>query len=200
MAVGPKVTDPRFVRSRNALLDAVTGLIDGGPIDDISITRIVDAAGVSRPTFYQHFNDVPGAARAAALRRLVKAFPPSAPAATELGPADIRRRIEAAVLPVFRHLKHRRSFYRRVLESGANVAFFDDLVAFLADRMMIAGLTPRASTSRASAPLGVFLAGGAMWLVIRWIQSNNGAESPEDLAAQISEMIARAQIQARHSA
>ena len=46
--------DPRSVRSRAALVAAMTELLDERELDTISVTQVVQRAGVTRPTFYQH--------------------------------------------------------------------------------------------------------------------------------------------------
>src|SRR6478752_2791242 len=50
--------DPRAARSRAALLDAARQLVDARAIGSIAITDVCTLAGVSRPTFYQHFGDI----------------------------------------------------------------------------------------------------------------------------------------------
>src|SRR5215217_4454150 len=56
-------TDPRWFRSRQALIAAMTQLLDERDLAEISITDLVQRASVSRPTFYQHFADLNGLAR-----------------------------------------------------------------------------------------------------------------------------------------
>lgn len=49
--------DPRALRTRAAMLDATLGLVRDRRVEDISISQIVKAAGVSRQAFYDHFDD-----------------------------------------------------------------------------------------------------------------------------------------------
>lgn len=49
--------DPRVVRSRRMLMEALVRLIQRKPFDDISIQEIADEATLNRATFYLHFND-----------------------------------------------------------------------------------------------------------------------------------------------
>lgn len=51
--------DPRTQRTRSALVRAVRTLVSERPVEAISITEIAKVAGVSRPTVYQQFGDVP---------------------------------------------------------------------------------------------------------------------------------------------
>ncbi|MFP3534278.1 helix-turn-helix domain-containing protein, partial [Burkholderia sp. SIMBA_042] len=65
--VSPNPADPRFQRSYDALVRAVTELLDEAPLSKLSIAQLVQRAGVARPTFYQHFPDLQAAAQRAAL-------------------------------------------------------------------------------------------------------------------------------------
>lgn len=165
--------DPRFQRSLTALIDAITDQIDVAPLSDISITRVVEAAGVTRPTFYQHFADIPDAARRAALMRLSAAFPIPEPAAgpDDLRPQTIHDRITGHIEPVLAHLLTHRGFYLRVLEGATNVAFFEEIISFVAERLLpeVFELAGRGSAAT-KRDLTAVTAGGVTWLVIRWLR------------------------------
>lgn len=50
-------TDRRVLRTRDTLGDALVKLIHEKPFDDITVQEILDRAGVSRSTFYEHYRD-----------------------------------------------------------------------------------------------------------------------------------------------
>ncbi len=50
-------TDPRILRSRRMLMDALAGLLVEKEFDAISIQEIADAATLNRATFYLHYPD-----------------------------------------------------------------------------------------------------------------------------------------------
>jgi AcrR family transcriptional regulator len=52
-----KVTDPRILRTRKLLGDAMVALIESQPFDTISISEICEQATVNRTTFYAHYAD-----------------------------------------------------------------------------------------------------------------------------------------------
>jgi len=180
-----RADDPRFQRSRIALLEAMTVLLDVLPVGDISITLVVEKASVTRPTFYRHFADVAEAARAAALNRLEAAIPvlPPVDPASVAGPEELHNHVVLMALPALEHLRACRGFYLRVLGEAATMSFFQALVVFLSERMM----------PHKTAPSGVVaedrktvLAGGIMWLVINWLQS--GAEDAPAMAARMAQI------------
>lgn len=49
--------DPRAARTRNRLGDALIQLLLAKPFDDITVQEVLDCAGVSRSTFYEHYRD-----------------------------------------------------------------------------------------------------------------------------------------------
>ena len=110
-AAGAAASDPRFQRSLEALVDALTGLLDREPVAAISITRLVQAAGVSRPTFYRHFPDIAAAAQHAAIVRLAGAFPYPEPLTGDAPTmAETLARSERQALPLLEHLQVHRAF------------------------------------------------------------------------------------------
>jgi AcrR family transcriptional regulator len=50
-------TDPRVLRSRRMLMDALAKLLSEKEFDDISVQEIADAATLNRATFYLHYPD-----------------------------------------------------------------------------------------------------------------------------------------------
>src|SRR5690625_7084669 len=73
--VGEVAVNPRAERSRTALIDAMTSALETlEPGTVLSVAEIARTAGVSRPTLYQHFGDLPNLMRAAAMVRLVALF------------------------------------------------------------------------------------------------------------------------------
>jgi len=54
---GIESIDPRVLRSRKMLMDALANLLNKKEFDDISIQEIADEATLNRATFYLHFPD-----------------------------------------------------------------------------------------------------------------------------------------------
>ena len=55
--MGAETTDPRIVRSRRMLMEALVRLLDRKEFDDISVQEIADEATLNRATFYLHYPD-----------------------------------------------------------------------------------------------------------------------------------------------
>ncbi|MDV6330917.1 TetR/AcrR family transcriptional regulator [Asticcacaulis sp. 201] len=178
--------DPRFLRSFEALIRAISDLLDERALSEISITDVVRCAGVSRPTFYQHFPDLQTAAKAAALKRLSAAFPPVEPIAlAALGTEGIKDDIVARALPIFEHLKAHKDFYLRVRAGVGSLDIFEDLLPFVAHR------TVRASRGDAEeTDATVFLISGIVGMVVHWMTSDfQGRNRPDQMAVRLANVI-----------
>lgn len=185
---GINADDPRYQRSVTAIRRAVVHLLSAGPPSELTITELVLAAGVTRPTFYQHFGSVPEAARSVALAMLEDAFPIPSPISPEdrESPRRLAARIKGNAAPVILHLAERRAFYVHVLEGAGSAAFFEQIIQFLAERLL-----PEASTTARHDPQGdrmSILAGGLMWMVARWLRAE-ASEDAEHFAGRLAEAV-----------
>jgi len=52
-----ETTDPRILRSRRMLMDALAKLLTNNDFEDISVQEIADEATLNRATFYLHYPD-----------------------------------------------------------------------------------------------------------------------------------------------
>lgn len=74
MARRESSSDPRAVRTREALVNATIDLLATQRAEDLSVSGIVKAAKVSRQVFYEHFEDRDAVAIAAAEAVLMPAY------------------------------------------------------------------------------------------------------------------------------
>ncbi|MCQ4608095.1 TetR/AcrR family transcriptional regulator [Corynebacterium pseudogenitalium] len=65
--------DPRAVKTRNAIIKTTTELLNEHRVEDITVSQIVNAAGMSRQVFYEHFKDRDAAVKAAIQRAMAPA-------------------------------------------------------------------------------------------------------------------------------
>ncbi|WRS29949.1 hypothetical protein U6G28_10605 [Actinomycetaceae bacterium MB13-C1-2] len=174
-------------RSRAKLLAAVTAVLDATEdIERVTITDIVNRAGLTRPTFYAAFDDLPTAFAAAALARLEDAFADLDAAVGDVdeGRAALMRENFTIVL---RRLSDNAEFFARVLRGPGGGIVQARLVEFVASRLR---RHSPASVALARGPLPVemtsaALAAGVMWTMLRWLEDDPRMPVPE-LAAQLS--------------
>ncbi|WP_082911775.1 TetR/AcrR family transcriptional regulator [Enteractinococcus helveticum] len=198
VASGPEDAEssvnPRAERSRAALIDAVTVALDEGqPGEVFSVAEISRAAGVSRPTLYQHFGDLPNLMRASALVRLTSLFDTVPP--LQAHPTASWRTAATTVLQaLLQELGHRRAFYLAVLDSTAGRDVREDVIEFLASRIIDvpalgAVMKKVESTAEGLREHAMFLAAGALWRTERWLRDDN-PESASQLADRLSHILA----------
>ena len=180
-----KPNDPRFHRSRSTLIEAMIQLVREQPVVSISITQVVEVAGVTRPTFYQHFADVPSAARAAALHQLSEAYSHIESGLERASVEEVRTMLEKRTVSVLRHLHTDKTFYLNVFDSAGNIDLFEGLVGIVSERMMRPGFQRKTHPNEDERDLKLLLAGGLTWLSINWLRKGDKASSAEAMARRI---------------
>lgn len=188
------VFNPRAERSKAALIETMTEALDAyEPGDSLSIAEIARAAGVSRPTLYQHFGGLSNLMRAAAMVRLVALFETVPPPEVDGTTPSVSATVLRALL---RELERRRGFYLAVLDSTAGREVRKDVIEFLASRIVdVTALGPAIedveSTAEDVNEHAMFLAAGALWRTERWLRDED-AESAEQLAMRLTHILAAA--------
>ena len=187
--VSPNPADPRFQRSYDALVRAVTELLDDAPLNTLSIAQLVQRAGVARPTFYQHFPDLQSAAQRAALVRLDDAFAFVEEQGKLLNPpsATFFRSMEVETALILEHLNAHQPFYLTVFNDAATSAFFDELVTFVSGRL----LPPYEGVrTEAEQDCLTVLGGGLVWTAVHWLRQDATRETAAVMAKRMAKTAA----------
>jgi TetR/AcrR family transcriptional regulator, ethionamide resistance regulator len=169
------------------LLDATLALLaDGAPYAELTVQLITARAGVSRPTFYAHFDDrrellleLMDSALTPALTDLAKQGPMSG---TALGPTRIRPTIALAMSIVRTHAP----LFQALIEASTYDETVRDWLAAIAGRFIDAATTTiRAQQAAGNAlPLDPRAAATTLvWTTIdtAYRQVRNPSELPDDL-------------------
>lgn len=188
--------NPRAERSRTSLIDAMTRTLDEhGGASVLSVAEIARSAGVSRPTLYQHFGDLQNLVRASAMVRLVALFESVPPPAVD---ARIQWRDASAVVlgALLTELEARRGFYLAVLDSSAGGDVREDIIAFLAARIIdVTALGPlmrdAEPTDEDAHERAMFLSAGALWRTERWLRDES-SEPAAVFASRLSRLLGTA--------
>lgn len=183
--------DARIARSQEALIHAIDTALRGDDEKTPTITELCATAGISRPTFYQHFRDVPALVAAAGVDELQKMFDgvarelPEGMTWEEAAPSVIRELVECLFVDG--------AYYRRVLDASDTHVFQERVVEYLADRLM--NFTPLGAAIREGAEpvhlarAATFIAAGATWLVVAWLKQGPGRPVVSAVADEVSQLI-----------
>jgi len=166
--------DPRAERSRAQLSAALTTLLRTREPRDISVSALCVEAGVSRPTFYQHFASIDEVAVAGVEQRFARLradLPdPGAPDATY-----------RLLVSFLEDLERERPAWLRTIGSGTAFAATRDAVEqWFADRL--AERTPEAGPTVVR-----YAAAGFLGAVRAWMLQDDGPERPS--AAELAESL-----------
>jgi len=163
--------DPRVVRTRQAILDAVETLAAGDA--PITVAAIVRTAGIGRSSFYTHFSGIDELA-VTVLRGVFEAI--------GLEDVELRRhRIvsgkEAARLAQVRlvgHLVQHRALYASMLALPFTSAVFTQAVESYATQVQATiALLPEIPLGFSPEAVAIYTASGSLGLLAHWIRSDN---------------------------
>jgi AcrR family transcriptional regulator len=178
------MSNPRVARSRETLIAATLSLLAGSAGRLPSVTEVCEKAGVSRPTFYQHFGDLNTLVAEAVAQRLNTVFTAVVPHPGEQAGASTVDVIRALLELIMKD----REFYRGVLEGPAALAVQRQITSYFAERLVT--VSPFAAQLRELASQRVvFLAAGTTQLVVHHLFDANPAASIEETAARVADTL-----------
>jgi AcrR family transcriptional regulator len=176
------MSNPRVTRSRETLIEATLSLLDGRAGQLPSVTEVCEKAGVSRPTFYQHFGDLSTLVAEAVAQRLNTVFTAVVPPPGEY--AETKTVMRALLELIMKD----RDFYRGVLEGPAALAVQRHLASYFAERLVtfspFAGQLREVPSERV-----IFLAAGTTQLVVHHLFDTNPAASIDVTAARVADTL-----------
>lgn len=149
--------NPIVVRSRSALIAVADGLLDQRSAAEISIKDVVEAAGMSRPTFYQHFTDLGSLFSAAGLTRLKAMF-------SDIDLTDSSK-LTDTLRAIMKYMEEDAQFYSRVHQSSGGAAFNAGAIDLTAT--WLRQLPSLSSLDDENDIWWEFLAAGVVWTINR---------------------------------
>jgi AcrR family transcriptional regulator len=165
-------TDARVARSRAALVDAVEDVLDEGRWSDLTIGGLCSRAGVSRPTFYQHFSSPEDLLGATIHRRLDQA------SAGVCSSADVAELLAAALVG----LDQKRHEYACL---AAQPAAYAQVQTVFHDWLARRVRTRFPGTDDVAI---AYAAGGIARVVGQWLASDADRPDPQELVRRLGEL------------
>lgn len=177
--------NPMAVRSRTALIGAAIQLLEVREGSAISIKDVCETAGMSRPTFYQHFTDLGALFAAAGLERLEQSLGDIEPASQ--APTGLQDAFAPVLLTTVERMQPHAAFYTRINRSVGAQPFHAGVVARTAEKLRNEPLLqPWATCDEA---FWQFLAAGLVWVITRHLNAVSAGD-PGDVAADLAGIFA----------
>lgn len=184
MSEDEKRIDPRVIRTRRLLRDALLSLSTEKEFDSITVQDITDRATLNRATFYLHYSE-----KDQLLMDLFdELMDEGAPPPENVEP-DLSMGIEY-VMALLDHVSVHAGFYRAMLSEAGVPVFAARLRAYiqgLASLWLNATLEEEWSATVSKALIASFL-GSAYLGVIRWWLDNDMPITSEELSNQLLEL------------
>jgi len=174
-----ETTDPRILRSRRMLMEALATLLTKKELDDISIQEIADEATLNRATFYLHYSD-----KNALLQAMTAARFSDLIARRGITFTDCNAALRAIALGVCDYLSETTGCptqLARIPLEGSIIPVVEDMFK---EGLALHGIAPGVDAA--------MLATTAAWAVFgaarRWFQTPNRIPA-EEMAARIETMV-----------
>ncbi len=177
--------DPRVVRTRQMLRDALVSLIAEKGFDALTVQDIADRATLNRATFYLHYKDKQDLLTQSLHDAIDELLADIGLAQDESGQMSF----EAAVRPivaVFQHVAQHASFYRIMMGAEGVPSFIASVRDYMSDITLqwLRSLQP--NTQQSTVPLEI-VASSLSWSmlgVILWWLEHDMPHPPEYMATQ----------------
>lgn len=175
--------------SRQKMIEAATALLDDG--GDLTVASVTRAAEVTRPTYYQHFEDMAALIQEAALQRISLVL--GEPRGLRANEPSLREHVRRILAELHNHTR----FYLRAVHGpgcfGLLQAVIDFVTRYLLSVDDVRGIIER-SAGRENDARAHFIAAGAVWFVVDWLareeEDTNPHEGLDITARQIITLIA----------
>lgn len=177
----------RAMRAREALIGAAHELVSQRPVAELTVKEVAEAAGVSRQTFYQHFDDIPALVAEASARQQQAIF---ARIDEKLWGTDtqyLRKLLKMFVDEMYAD----RAYSRNAIHGSSAMKIATDTMALL-DRKMRDHVTGRlmGEDTQQVSDRRAAIAAGLVFMVFTWMDSDfTGPDAPEAMAERLADTL-----------
>ncbi len=182
-----KKIDPRVVRTRQLLREALVATILEQGYDAANIQNITERAGLRRATFYLHYRDKEDLLLSMLRETISELMEKMQLDARDLLTAETQH---AEELMTFQHVQERTDLYRAILSGQGAAEITRGLRDYLAARIRERCLTEQAS-ARLPVPVEVlanYLAAVKLSMIIWWLDKGM-PYTPEEMAAMCTRLV-----------
>ncbi len=198
MSTKQQKTDPRVLRTRQFLQDALIELIKEKGFDNVQIQEITDRAGLNRSTFYLHYrdkNDLLVKQMGYALEQLDQTV--DLPSEVEEGQLTTDM-MEAPLISVFDHFAEQAEFYQVMLSEIGVPSVINEMQHYIEQVALrwLVKLQPAKKHLVVDTDLIIKFVSTACIGVVKWWLNNGRPYSSEKMARQLMYLISLGVFQA----
>ncbi len=124
-------TDPRILRTRQLIKDAVIELLQEMDIEKISVNRLAERATINRVTFYLHYRDIPDM-----LEKMADEMVQDIRQVMNRNPLNLNSTDEEywrMLVKMLEHIQEHAKFYKVILTSKQSTVFRDRLLSVITE-------------------------------------------------------------------
>lgn len=179
-------TDPRIVRTRRMLRDALVELLEEMDVEKISVNRLAERATINRVTFYLHYRDIPDMMEKMAAEMIedIRAILRS-PASR---PMPARKEDWPLMVNLLEHIAQHFRFYKVILTTRRTTVFTEQFLKLLTGMVIERIDSPEGEANLAA--LGIqrdivvwYGSSALIGTIISWLR-NDMPYTPQYLAKQ----------------
>jgi AcrR family transcriptional regulator len=181
MSNSEKKLDPRVVRTRHVLRDALMALIPEIGYDAITVQHLTDRARLNRATFYLHYRDKQDLL-AHIIQDVLDELTHTPHYMHIVDPSDTRRLFTY----YFDHVAKHAAFYRVMLQEASVAPYVQQMQSHVEDIARRWLTSERVKNGQMLTPRELFISfiGSAYFSIIKWWVINNQPYSSEYMATQ----------------
>lgn len=128
-------TDPRILRTRQLIKDAVIELLQEMDIEKISVNRLAERATINRVTFYLHYRDIPDM-----LEKMADEMVQDIRQVMNRNPLNLNSTDEEywkMLVKMLEHIQEHAKFYKVILTSKQSTVFRDRLLSVITEMISV---------------------------------------------------------------
>lgn len=116
--------DLRVVKTKNNLKNALIALLKEKPLEKISVTELCKASGITRKTFYLHYESISKLFEEK-IEQLLADLESSLLATSKYRQEKERYHLEPQMIHLFQHVYDNQDFYRFMFSPGSSFAYYE---------------------------------------------------------------------------
>ncbi|RPK15319.1 TetR/AcrR family transcriptional regulator [Priestia endophytica] len=158
--------DPRVIRTRQLIKDALIDLLQEMEVSKISVNRLAERATINRVTFYLHYRDIQDMLEKMA-QEMVEDIE-EIMSSTESSPDDSKEIEELKLLDLLEYIADNAKFYKVVLGSRRTPIFTERLLNTLSD--IITKRTSFLATKDIPVDIAIWYSSSALiGTIVKWL-------------------------------